>query len=445
MSSIPLSEGRPPTQRIATPAQRIALVDVNNFYASCERLFDPRLESRPMVVLSNNDGCIIARSDEAKALGIAMGVAVHKVRDSLKRQKVQIYSSNYALYGDMSARVVSVLKRFTPYLEVYSIDESFLDLSGFADPEAYGHDIRDTVLRWTGLPVSVGVGATKTLAKIANRMAKKNPALGGVFVMPGDDADDELLGRIETGDVWGIGRRLAARLETLGIVTALDLKRADPKFIRARFSVVVERTVLELRGTPCLSLEAATPQQKGIMVSRGFGKRVRDFGHIEAAVATYASRAAEKLRRQGLAANKLTVSLRTSPFDAARERYANAASFVFPEATTDTAEMIGAAGRCLKSIFKPGLAYQKTGVFLDALEDAGHAQRSLFSRFDSGPGADPARTRALMQTMDRLNAAWGRDTVRFAATGLQRPWAMKQGNKSPCYTTRWRDLKQVQA
>ena len=433
MSSIPSSEGRPP----AKPAYRVALVDVNNFYASCERLFEPRLEGRPVVVLSNNDGCIIARSQEAKDLGIPMGEAVHKVKDVLRRHRVRVYSSNYALYGDMSARVVSVLKRFTPYLEVYSIDESFLDLTGFAEVDAYGHDIRDTVLRWTGLPVSVGVGATKTLAKIANRTAKKNPGLGGSFVMPDDP--DPVLGRLKAGDVWGIGRRLAARLESFGIVTALDLKRADPKFIRARLGVVVERTVLELRGTPCLTLEMTAPPQKGIMVSRGFARRITDYGHIEAAVASYAGRAAEKLRRQGLAANKLTVSLRTSPFDTARERYANAAGFVFPEATFDTAEMIRAAHRCLKKIYKPGLRYQKAGVFLDALEDARLAQRSLFP----APGAGRDRSGALMAAMDRLNAAWGRDTVRFAATGMERPWAMKQDHRSPCYTTRWQDLKQV--
>ena len=435
MLSIPWPEDRPPVR----PTQRVALVDVNNFYASCERLFNPRLEGHPVVVLSNNDGCIIARSQEAKDLGIPMGAVVHMVKDALRRQRVRVYSSNYALYGDMSARVVSVLKRFTPYLEVYSIDESFLDLTGFADPAAYGHDIRDTVLRWTGLPVSVGIGATKTLAKVANRTAKKNPGLDGVFVMPDDP--DKVLGILKAGDVWGIGSRLAARLKTFGIVTALDLKRADPKFIRARFSVVVERTVLELRGTPCLALEMTVPPQKGIMVSRGFGRRVTDYGHIEAAVATYASRAAEKLRRQGLAANKLTVSLRTSPFDTTQERYANAASFVFPEATIDTAEMIRAACRCLKKIYKPGLAYQKAGVFMDALEDARLAQRSLFPM----PGTNRARTRALMRAVDRLNGAWGRDIVRFAATGVQRPWAMKQGHKSPCYTTRWQELKQVQS
>ncbi len=419
------------------PARSAALVDVNNFYASCERLFDPRLKGRPVVVLSNNDGCIIARSQEAKDLGIPMGAAMHLVKDALRRQRVRVYSSNYALYGDMSARVVSVLKRFTPYLEVYSIDESFLDLTGFAELGAYSHDIRDTVLRWTGLPVSIGVGATKTLAKAANRMAKKNPALGGVFVMP--DNPDKVLGLLKTKDVWGIGSRLAARLKTFDIVTALDLKRADAKFIRARFSVVVERTVLELHGTPCLALEMTVPAQKGIMVSRGFSHRVTDRAPIEAAVAAYASRAAEKLRRQGLAANKLTVSLRTSPFDTHQERYANAASFVFPEATMDTAEMIRAAGRCLKKIHKPGLAYQKAGVFLDSLEDARCAQRSLFPI----PGAN--RARALMRAVDRLNGAWGRDTVRFAATGAKRPWAMKQGHKSPCYTTRWRDIKQVRS
>ena len=416
-----------------------ALVDVNNFYASCERLFEPRLQGCPVVVLSNNDGCIIARSQEAKDLGIPMGIAAHKIKDVLRRERVHVYSSNYALYGDMSERVVSVLRRFTPYLEVYSIDESFLDLGGFSDPAGYGREIRDTVLGWTGLPVSVGAGATKTLAKIANRTAKKDPAHRGVFVMPDGNGGDALLDALPVNAVWGIASRLAARLQGLGIYSALDLKGAEPKFIRARFSVVVERTVLELRGTPCLNLEMTAPPQKGIMVSRGFGKRLGDYRHIEAAVATYASRAAEKLRRQGLATNKLTVTLRTSPFDPPHRRYASAAGFVFPEATSDTPEIIGAARRCLKSIFRSGLPYQKAGVFLDGLEDDAARQRSLFP----AAGIDRDKSRALMKAVDRINADWGRDPVRFAVTGTHRPWAMKQNKKSPCYPPRWADLKQV--
>ena len=417
-----------------------ALVDVNNFYASCERLFEPRLEGVAVVVLSNNDGWIIARSQEANDLGIAMGEPVHKVEDVLRRERVRVYSSNYALYGDLSGRVVSVLKRFTPYLEVYSIDESFLDLGGFADPAAYGHEIKDTVYRWTGLPVSVGIGVTKTLAKIANRIAKKDPALNGVFLIPDDSRHvDTLLGALPADAVWGIGRRLAARLKKIGIATALDLKNAGPTFIRARFSVVVERTGLELRGTPCLALEMTAPAQKGIIVSRGFARRLTDYCGIEAAVATYASRAAEKLRRQGLATNKLTVTLRTSPFDPPHRRYASAAGFVFPEATSDTPEIIGAACRCLKGIFRPGLPYQKAGVFLDGLEDTAARQRSLFP----AAGIDRDKSRALMKAVDRINADWGRDTVRFAVTGTRRPWAMKQNRKSPCYTTRWADIKRI--
>ena len=321
MPSIPSPRGR---NTGGGPGGLICLVDVNNFYASCERVFDPGLEGRPVVVLSNNDGCIIARSQEAKDLGIPMGEPVHKVKDFLRRERVHVYSSNYALYGDMSARVVAVLKRFTPYLEVYSIDESFLDLTGFADPAAHGRTVKDAVHRWTGLPVSVGTGATKTLAKIANRTAKKDPGLGGVFVMPPDPGDnDALLAALPADAVWGIGRRLAQRLGKLGVVTALDLKRAEPKFIRSRLGVVVERTVLELRGIPCLDLELTQPDHKGIMVARGFGRRITEYRHIAEAVATYVSRAAEKLRRQDLAANTLTVSLRTSPFDTHRQRYAS--------------------------------------------------------------------------------------------------------------------------
>ncbi|MCH8236995.1 MAG: Y-family DNA polymerase [Proteobacteria bacterium] len=417
----------------------VGLVDVNNFYVSCERVFDPRLEGHPVVVLSNNDGIIIARSQEAKDLGIAMGATVHKVKGLLRRERVRVYSSNYALYGDMSGRVVSVLKRFTPYLEVYSIDESFLDFTGFADPAAHGQRIKDTVYRWTGLPVSVGIGATKTLAKVANRVAKKNPERGGVFLMPDDP--DAFLSPLPVDAVWGIGRRLAARLARIGVATALDLKNAEPKFIRARFGVVVERTVLELRGRACLDLELVRPDQKGIMVSRGFGRRITGYRDIAEAVASYVSRAAEKLRRQDLAANKLTVSLRTSPFDTPRERYANAAGFVFPQATFDTPSMIAAAHRCLRRIYKPGPAYQKAGVFLDALEKPDRMQLGLFA------AADTDRSLALMKAVDRINGDWGPDTVRFAATGARRPsgapWSMRQNMRSPCYTTRWRDLKRV--
>jgi len=360
------------------------------------------------------------------------------VKDFLRRERVHVYSSNYALYGDMSARVVAVLKRFTPYLEVYSIDESFLDLTGFADPAAHGRAVKDAVHRWTGLPVSVGTGATKTLAKIANRTAKKDPGLGGVFVMPPDPGDnDALLAALPADAVWGIGRRLAQRLGKLGVVTALDLKRAEPKFIRSRLGVVVERTVLELRGIPCLDLELTQPDHKGIMVARGFGRRITEYRHIAEAVATYVSRAAEKLRRQDLAANTLTVSLRTSPFDTHRQRYANAASLTFPEATFDTPAMIAAAGQCLKRIYRPGLAYQKAGVFLDGLEKVGAMQLGLFASIDQN------RAGALMRAVDRLNRDWGRDTVRFAAAGTRRPWMMKQKMRSPCYTTRWQDLKRV--
>jgi len=436
MPSIPSTKG---PAGVAGNTNLVGLVDVNNFYVSCERVFDPRWEDRPVVVLSNNDGIIIARSQEAKDLGIAMGETVHKVKDFLRCERVRVYSSNYALYGDMSGRVVSVLKRFTPYLEVYSIDESFLDFTGFSDPAAHGLRIKDAVYRWIGLPVSVGIGATKTLAKVANRVAKKNSEHGGVFVMPDDH--DALLSTLPVDAIWGIGRRLAARLEKIGIATALDLKNAESKFIRARFSVVVERTVLELRGQPCLDLELVRPDQKGIMVSRSFGRRITGYPDIAEAVASYVSRAAEKLRRQDLAANKLTVSLRTSPFDTRQERHANASGFVFPQATFDTPSMISAAHRCLKRIYKPGPAYQKAGVFLDALEKTGHMQLSLFAN------ADMDRSRALMKAVDHINRDWGRDTVRFAATGARRPsgapWSMKQDMRSPCYTTRWRDLKRV--
>ena len=293
----------------------VALVDCNNFYASCERVFQPGLRGRPVVVLSNNDGCVIARSNEAKALGIAMGEAWHICKKRVDTDGVIVRSSNYTLYGDMSARVMRTVAGFTPDLEIYSIDEAFLGFGGFERRlESHARELRRTVLQWTGIPVSVGIAPTKTLAKVANRRAKKDPATGGVFVLMDEAAIDAELAAMELTDLWGVARRLAARLTALGITTPLALKQSDPRFIRERFNVVLERLVLELRGVPCISLEEAPPDRKSIMASRSFGRTVETREELEEAVATYTSRAAEKLRGQGLAANRIVVFAHTNRF-----------------------------------------------------------------------------------------------------------------------------------
>lgn len=417
-----------------------ALIDCNNFYASCERVFQPRLRDRPVIVLSNNDGCVVARSDEAKALGIPGGAPFFRFRRLAQHRRVEVFSSNYALYGDMSARVMQVLHEFTPALEVYSIDEAFLDLSGHArlDLTAYGREISLAVRRATGIPVSVGIGPTKVLAKVANRIAKRNPETGGVLdtTTLGPHLEAHLSG-VAVGDVWGIGRRWAARLEHLGIRSAADLRRADPRLVRRHCGTVAERIVHELRGMSCLALEEAAPPRKQVMTTRSFGTRVERYEDMREAVATYTARATEKLRDGRSRAQALTVFLQTGHHDAGAARYANSTTVALPRATQDTGELIRAATAALDRIWKPGYRYQKAGVLLLDLVHESAEQPVLF-----GDGQEAARAESgrLMGTLDRLNRAMGRGTVRYAAEGLRRMWRMKQERRSPAYTTRWNDL-----
>ncbi|WP_321390811.1 Y-family DNA polymerase [Emcibacter sp.] len=423
----------------------VALVDVNNFYVSCERLFRPDLQTRPMVVLSNNDGCIISRSEEAKEMGVGMGAAFHEVRGLLEKNRVVVFSSNYPLYGDMSGRVISVLHDFTPFLEVYSIDESFLDMTGFNDLVAHGRRIRDRVLQWTGLPVCVGIGRTKTLAKIANRLAKQrlreNPESDGVMLIP--DENDDILADLPVTKIWGISKGFGRQLAELGISTALDLKRANPKMVRSRMNVVAERIVHELNNIPCMALEMALPDRKQVMVSRSFSRRVYAHEEMKEAVSTYVTRGGEKLREQQLVASGLNVFIRTSPFDK-ENFYSSNHSICFPEAHCDTIRMIRAAFHCLARIYRPGYIYQKVGVQLFGLEKEGHIQRDLFL---SGPEEEKSRmrNRALMAAIDSLNGTWGGNTVGFASSGIRRSWAMNQKLLSPRYTTRWSDIRRISA
>jgi DNA polymerase V len=416
----------------------LALVDCNNFYVSCERVFQPALRGKPVVVLSNNDGCVIARSNEAKAFGIAMGEPWHLCRRRVDTEGVIVRSSNYTLYGDMSARVMRILGRFTPALEIYSIDEAFLNLTGFEDRLAeHVRELRETVHRWTGIPVSVGIAATKTLAKVANRRAKKDMALGGVKILPHDAAVDAELAGMELTDLWGVAGRLAARLRAIGITDALALKQAEPRFIRERFNVVLERMVLELRGTPCVVLEEVTPDRKSIMASRSFGRPVTGRRELEEAVASYVTRAAEKMRRQTLAAPRLMVFAHTNQFRPGDPQYDAVQLVALPVATADTGILIDAALGGLAAIYRPGFRYKKAGVVFLDLVPAARVQGGLFDRPDS------PRSKARMWAIDALNRRFGRDTVSFAASGRRQAWKLKSEYISPRYTTNWDELLQV--
>jgi DNA polymerase V len=417
----------------------IALADANNFYVSCERVFQPELRGRPVVVLSNNDGCVIARSNnEAKALGIAMGAPWHLHRKQFDAAGVIVRSSNYAVYGDMSARVMSVLNQFTPDLEIYSIDEAFLGLQGFgARLEGHAWALRAAVLQWTGIPVSVGIAPTKSLAKVANHLAKKDEKHGGAVLLLDETAQDAALARLELTDLWGIAGRLAARLQAIGINTPLDLKRGDPRLIRERLGVVTMRLALELRGVPCLSLERDIPDRKSIMASRSFGRSVTTLAEMREAVASYTVRASEKLRRQHLATTDLMVFIQTNRFKPDDVQYCASRTVHLPVATSDTGKLIGAALAGLGSIWRNGYRYKKAGIILLDLYRASAVQEGLFDK------ADNPRRVTLMQTVDQLNLRFGRDAVTFAAAGIRRPWKMSRRFLSPCYTTAWDELLSV--
>lgn len=422
-----------------------ALVDCNNFYASCEKLFNPKLANTPVVVLSNNDGCVVARSAEVKALGIPMGVPWFKLKDAAKQHGIVAFSSNYALYADMSNRVVEVLGHFSPNLEVYSIDESFLDLSGFnrQDLESYGQEIRQRIQDWLGLAVCVGIGQTKTLAKLANHCAKKKHAGSrGVcdFTVMGDADLANLFAKIEVGEVWGVGRKNNAKLQAIGIQTVRDLHDADTEMIRSRFSVVLERTVRELHGVSCLELEEMAPDKQQIMCSRSFGQYIYSIEELDDAVATYISRAAEKLRLQNSLAGALMVYIRTNPFSAHEPQYQKAITVPLPQATSDTRVLVKWGSRALRKIFRPGYAYQKAGVMLSDLRPKLMVQASLFA-----DEVATERNDRLMATMDRINQKWGRGGLRVAADGACKSGQMKRGNLSPRYTTEWAGLPMVLA
>ena len=413
-----------------------ALVDCNNFYASCERVFNPSIARRPVVVLSNNDGCIIARSNEAKAIGFKMGDPYFKARPLIDRHHVAVFSSNYTLYGDMSQRVMQTLEQFTPELEIYSIDEAFLNLAGF-DParlDPLARDIRRTVKQWTGIPVSVGIGPTKTLAKAANRLAKTIPAANGVWSLTTPESRQQALSRLRVADVWGIGRQWAAFLEQNGVATAQQFAEMPDSWIRSHLNVIGLRTATELRGIPCIPLELAPPPKKRLVVSRMFGKNLTEFEPIKEALIAYVTRAAEKLRRDGLQARHMAVFLQNSPFNAKEAFYGNSHVFQLPMPTSDTAELIRFACQGLRCIFKDGYHYSKCGVMLTELTATNEHQGDFFTR------GDTQKSRDLMACLDAINRRMGRNTVFYAGSGITREWAAFANRKSATYTT---DIGQI--
>lgn len=418
-------------------SRAIALIDGNNFYVSCERVFNPKLEGRPVVVLSNNDGCAVARSNEVKALGVKMGTPWFQMKELARKHGVIALSSNYALYADMSNRMMSILSQYSPDQEVYSIDECFLGFEGFSHYDLYAHAqaMRRQVRQWVGIPVCVGIAETKTLAKLANHSAKKSLAgADGVcdFTRLSEAERSHLFSTLDVGEVWGIGPRLSKQLTERGIGTVEALRRADPKVIRREFSVVVERTVMELNAVPCISLEEVAPAKQQIISSRSFGNYVYDLEPLKEAVASYVAIAAEKLRDQGSVAGMIQVYLRTNPHKEDHPQYSKGLTIPLPDATDDTLRLTKVALWGLKRIYRTDFAYQKAGVVLMNLTDAANQQASLF-----GAHRDNDR---LMVVMDRINAIWGRGTLRSAATGVAKTWAMKRERMSPQYTTDWGQL-----
>ena len=421
-----------------------ALVDVNNFYVSCERVFQPKLAEVPMVVLSNNDGCAVARSAEVKALGVKMGTPWFQMQDLAKKHGIQAYSSNYTLYGDMSNRVVQVLRSFTPHLEVYSIDESFLQietvLKPYQDTIELGQKIKQQVKDTTGLPVCVGIGASKTLAKLANYLAKKHKQFSGVCDVNAMNKEElyQWMSETEVGEVWGIGRQIAKKLKAQHIHSVFDLLQASPQAMRQQFGVVMERLCYELRGVSCLKLEEVAPAKQQIIASRSFGKLVTSQAELAQSVATHAARAAEKLRSQDSVTGALTVFIQTNPFKQHEPQHHQSVTIPLSDATDNTLTLTNAALAGLQQIYQPNFRYKKAGVILNLISDKPTIQQSLFEDIES-----KGKSAHLMKAMDQINTRFGNAVVRSAAAGTngsKQVWQMRSGNKSPNYTTQWDEL-----
>ena len=418
--------------------KKIALVDCNSFYVSCERLFNPKIRKKPVVVLSNNDGCIISRSNEAKALGIKMGEPYFKAKDIIVKNKVNVFSSNYSLYGDLSRRVMRTLKRFNVDIEIYSIDEAFLDMTNFSDKEVeeVGKEIRSTILQWTSIPTSIGIAQTKTLSKVANHIAKKKKT--GVTSLIGLENIDPILEKVEINDVWGVGRQLTKFYNKNGIYNAKQLKNKSNTWIKKNSNVLGSRTAMELRGVPCIDLEKTPSKRKSCVVSRSFGKRVEKLQEMKEAVANYSLNASEKIRSESLNAKSITIFIRTSPFQSRFGYYSNSKTIDFPIATDNSIEIVKAAIEGLESIFKNGYRYQKAGIILTGLSNSNEGENLFSSEKDKKIGN-------LMRSIDKTNYRYGRSTLSLASAGIQKKWNMRREYSSKIDTADFYSLPKIRA
>ena len=406
-----------------------ALIDCNAFYVSCERVFNPQLNNRPVVALSNNDGCIIARSKEAKALGIKMGVPLFKVKDIIQKEKVIVFSSNYTLYADMSRRVMNVISEFAPSIEIYSIDEAFIELTGFKlDYEEYAKNLRSTILRCTGIPVSIGIGTTKTLAKVANHIAKDDETLHGIYSLVDAQNIDSILEQTKVEEVWGIGRQLSKKLIHQGVYNAKLLKYSDDQWIRKMMSINGLKTVTELRGISCLPLQEFSVTRKSCCTTRTFGEPLMKLEDVEQAMTTFARRATERIRSEGLVASSVSAFLRTSPFDRRNKYYSNSDSVALHTPTCDTIMVVHSALSVVKKIFKEGYKYKKGGVLLSGFYTKGTEPPSLFS-------SSKKVSHNLMLTIDNINQRYGNDTIQMASECHHTKWKQKRKNCTQSYTT----------
>ena len=421
--------------KYTTKKNRIALVDCNSFYVSCERLFNPKIQKKAVVVLSNNDGCVISRSREAKDLGIKMGEPYFKVKELVKKNKVEVYSSNYALYGDISRRVMKVLKTFSPKVEIYSIDEAFIDLS-FIDEkgvEDYGREIRLRVLKWTGIPTSVGIASTKTLSKVANHIAKKEKA--GVIYL--NTNIDEKLKKFPIEDVWGVGKQLSKFYHKNNISNAYDLKNVSNTWVKKGTNVLGAKTAMELRGIPCIDLQIDQEKRKNCCVSRSFGRKVKDLNELEESVITHCLNAAEKIRADDQIAKTITVFIRTSPFDKNRRYYSNSKTIDLAIPTSNSIELIKNAVKALTDIYKYGYAYQKAGIILSGLKDANQNDQNLLTPLLEN------KSKKLMKAIDYTNTKYGRYAISIAQAGLSKGWKMRREHSSKIDTASFDSLPKI--
>ncbi|MDC0057502.1 Y-family DNA polymerase [Alphaproteobacteria bacterium] len=419
--------------------QSIALIDCNSFYASCERIFNPKLLGKPIVVLSNNDGCVITRSAEAKDLGIKMGEPYFKVKKIIEKNSVKVFSSNYSLYGDISQRVMEILLGFSPEVEIYSIDEAFLSFKGFRNHEllTYCKHIKQTIKKWVGIPVSIGIGSTKTLSKIANHLAKKYNDYEGVCILKNGKKIEEALNRIEIGDVWGIGRRLSKFLRNYEVYTAKQFVFLDRQWIRKNMGVVGEKIQLELRGVSCLDLESLPSPKKSCCVSRSFSRPIEKIEELQESIANYGSRVAEKIREEGLIAQSMSVFALTNHFNKRDKQYSNSIKLQLDYPTSDSKMIVKRAIEGIKRIYKEGYRYKKTGIILYEL----HNSSSVRGLLDY----DRPRTDSLMKSLDEINYRYGGSTLRLAAEGVKKSWLMRREKVSPCYTTNFDQLMIVKS